>query len=121
MPFKASPSIVQSSAEYVEYYGGLAPSLLADIIPGQQEKFIYTTHESYGVVGVITPWNAPLNQAARRVAPALVAGNTVVLKPSEYSNLTALKLARFGSEVGLPAGVLNVVTGFGDDVGAALV
>jgi acyl-CoA reductase-like NAD-dependent aldehyde dehydrogenase len=51
----------------------------------------------------------------------LVAGNTVVLKPSEYSNLTALKLARFGSEVGLPAGVLNVVTGFGDDVGAALV
>ena len=121
MPTKASPGVIESSAEFFEYYGGLAPSILGDTIPGDDGKFVYTRHEPYGVVGVITPWNAPLNQACRSVAPALAAGNTVVLKPSEHSNLTTVEFARLAVEAGLPPGVLNVVTGFGAEVGTPLV
>jgi aldehyde dehydrogenase (NAD+) len=86
--------------------------------PGFHE---YTRRELLGVVGVITPWNAPLNQATRAIAPALAAGNAVVAKPSEFTSATTLRLARIATECGLPDGVLNVVTGTGDTVGAALV
>jgi aldehyde dehydrogenase (NAD+) len=82
----------------------------------------YTRHEPFGVVGVITPWNGSINQAARSMAPALAAGNTVVLKPSEFTSIGILELARLvGAEAGLPAGVMNVVTGMGAEAGAALV
>jgi hypothetical protein len=81
----------------------------------------YTRREPLGVVGVITPWNAPLNQAARAVASALAAGNAVVAKPSEFASATTLELARIASESGLPAAVLDVVTGTGKDVGEAIV
>src|SRR5256712_6450582 len=78
--------------------------------------------EPFGVVGVILPWNAPLNQAGRAVAPALAAGNTVVAKPSEFTSASLLELARLAvEECGLPRGVLNVVTGTGEEAGAALV
>ena len=120
MPSQASPGIIASSAEYFEYYAGLAPSVHGDTIPVDEKTFAYTLYEPYGVVGVITPWNAPLNQAARSVAPALAAGNTVVIKPSEYTSVATVEMARIAHEAGLPAGVMNVVTGFGADVGEPL-
>src|SRR3712207_3190164 len=76
--------------------------------------------EPIGVVGAITPWNYPLHQVAAKVAPAMVAGCTVVLKPSEVTPLTAFLLAEVFEEVGVPAGVLNVVTGYGAEVGEAI-
>jgi aldehyde dehydrogenase (NAD+) len=77
--------------------------------------------EPYGVIGVILPWNAPINQAARAIAPALAAGNTVVAKPSEFTSVSSLRLAEIGLAAGLPAGAINVVTGTGLEVGAELV
>src|SRR5205085_9092650 len=76
--------------------------------------------EPIGVVGCITPWNFPLHQITAKVAPALAAGCTVVLKPSEVAPLTAFILAEVVDEVGLPAGVFNLVTGYGSVVGEAL-
>ncbi|MGR6520260.1 aldehyde dehydrogenase family protein (plasmid) [Rhodococcus erythropolis] len=112
---------VDSAAAYFDFYAGLAniPSgELIDLGPGRHG---YTIHEPYGVIGVITPWNAPLNQAARAIAPAILAGNTAVVKPSEFTSATTLELARIASEAGLPAGVLNIVTGTGGGVGQPLI
>ena len=83
--------------------------------------FNYTRHEPLGVVVAITPWNSPLMLAAWKLAPALAAGNTVVLKPSEHASASTLEFAHLLEQAGLPPGVLNVVTGFGADIGAALV
>ncbi|NKF25199.1 aldehyde dehydrogenase family protein [Pseudomonas sp. BGM005] len=121
MPSQIAPLIVAESATFFDYYGGLAASIHGDTIPVSADVFCYNLYEPYGVVGVITPWNGPLNQAARSVAPALAAGNTVVLKPSEFTSLTALEMARLAVEAGLPPGVLNVVTGDGLNVGSPLV
>src|SRR5687768_3285040 len=112
---------VAGAALYFEFFAGLGqvPSgEVLDIGPGMHG---YTRREPYGVVGVITPWNAPLGQAARAVAPALLAGNAVIAKPSEYTSTTTLELARIASDAGLPTGVLNVVTGTGEGVGRAIV
>ena len=81
----------------------------------------YTRREPFGVVGVIMPWNAHINQAGRGSAPALAAGNVVVAKPSEFTSTTTLELARIALESRIPTGVLNVVTGTGPETGAALV
>jgi phenylacetaldehyde dehydrogenase len=83
--------------------------------------FAYTTKEPVGVVAAITPWNVPLGQAIWKIAPALATGCTVVLKPSEVTPLTALRLASLTREVGFPDGVINIVTGYGEEAGAALV
>ncbi len=112
---------IQGSADYFHYYGGLATSVLGDTIPITSDKLVYNRYEPYGVVGVITPWNGPLNQACRSCAPALAVGNSVVLKPSEYTSLSSLELAKLATEVGFPDGVFNVVTGLGNEVGAPLV
>ena len=121
MPDQAAPGVIEASAQFFEYYGGLAPSIMGEVMPTQPGKVIYTRREPYGVVGIITPWNAPLNQAARSAAPALAAGNTVVIKPSEWASITTVRLAQLASEVGIPDGVINVVTGYGADVGTPLV
>ncbi len=121
MPSQAAPGIIESSAEYFTYYGGLAPSVHGDTIPLDEGTFAYSIYEPYGVVAIITPWNAPLNQAARSVAPALAAGNTVVVKPSEYTSVATVEMARIATEAGLPPGVLNVVTGNGAEAGEPLV
>jgi aldehyde dehydrogenase (NAD+) len=110
-----------TASNYFQYYGGLAASLQGEHIPVGPEQHSYTVHEPYGVVGVITPWNAPLNQACRGIAPALAVGNTVVHKPSEFTSATALMFAEMAIEAGLPEGVLNVVTGAGAEAGEALV
>lgn len=107
-----------------EYYAGLAGQLDAHAeqpVALADERFrSVARREPVGVAGAIIPWNFPLLMAAWKVAPALAAGCTMVLKPSELTPLTALELARIAHEAGLPAGVLNVVTGLGKDAGAAL-
>ncbi|WP_292330190.1 aldehyde dehydrogenase family protein, partial [Mesorhizobium sp.] len=87
--------------------------------PVGKNIFAYTTREPIGVVAAITPWNSPLLMAAMKLAPALAAGCTVVLKPAEETSLTALRLGELLIEAGLPAGVVNIVTGPGETVGAA--
>ncbi|SDP22515.1 aldehyde dehydrogenase (NAD+) [Streptomyces sp. cf386] len=109
-------------AEWFHYYGGLADKIEGSVPPlDKKGYFAYTRKEPVGVVAVITPWNSPLLLLAWKIAPALAAGCTVVVKPSEFTSASTLVLARLFHEAGLPPGVLNVVTGFGQDVGAALV
>ncbi|MBA4159513.1 MAG: aldehyde dehydrogenase family protein, partial [Gemmatimonadetes bacterium] len=112
---------IQGSIDCFRYYAGWADKIDGDVIPVPGPYLNYTRREPVGVCGQIIPWNYPLQMAAWKVAPALACGNTVVLKPAEQTPLTALELARIAEEAGLPAGVLNVVPGFGDTAGAALV
>jgi aldehyde dehydrogenase (NAD+) len=112
---------VETTAQYFELYGGLAPSIEGEQIPLGPDYLSYSIREPFGVVGVILPWNGPLTQAARGIAPALAAGNTVVAKPSEFTSAGLLELARLAHEAGIPPGVINVVTGTGLEVGEPLV
>ncbi|MDP9825160.1 aldehyde dehydrogenase (NAD+) [Kineosporia succinea] len=108
--------------EYYHYYSGLADKIQGDVIPTSDRAVLnYTMREPLGVVGAITPWNSPLTLTTSKLAPALCAGNTVVIKPSEYTSASVLRLAELVDEAGFPAGVVNVVTGFGAEAGAALV
>jgi len=109
------------AADCFRYFAGWASKLEGETIPVRAPTFNYTLREPVGVVGQIIPWNFPILLAAWKVAPALAAGNTIVLKPAEQTPLTAIRLAQVAEEAGLPAGVLNVVTGFGPTAGAALV
>jgi aldehyde dehydrogenase (NAD+) len=112
---------VEGAAAFFEFYAGLVNLPGGEVVNVGPSFHAYTVREPLGVVGVITPWNAPLNQSARALAPAIAAGNAVVSKPSEFASGTTLELARIGGEAGLPAGVLNVVTGTGKAVGEAIV
>jgi acyl-CoA reductase-like NAD-dependent aldehyde dehydrogenase len=111
------PSIVEN----FRYFAGMADKVEGSTIPVAGAFLNYTLREPVGVVGIITPWNFPLSLAAWKVAPALATGNAVVLKPAEQTPLTALRLGELAAEVGFPAGVLNVVPGFGPTAGSALV
>ncbi len=104
-----------------EYYAGVADKIQGYTIPVPGLRLDYTLREPLGVTAHIAPWNYPLLLACRGIAPALAAGNTVVLKPASLTPLTALRVAELASAVGFPAGVLNVVTGPGREVGEALV
>lgn len=112
---------VELAAQYFEFYAGLVNAHQSQVVELGSQYHSYTRHEPFGVVGIITPWNAPLGQAARGIAPALATGNAVVAKPSEFTSVTLLAFARIAVERGLPAGLLNVVTGTGPEAGAALV
>jgi aldehyde dehydrogenase (NAD+) len=104
------------------YFAGIADKIEGTVPPlGRPGYFAYTRLEPVGVVVAITPWNSPLLLAASKIAPALAAGCTVVHKPSEYSSASALEFARLVEEAGFPAGVFNVVTGYGAEVGDPLV
>ncbi len=116
-----APFEVEIAAQYFEFYGGLVNTIHGETLDLGPAYHSYTRREPFGVVVVITPWNAPINQAARGIAPALAAGNVVVSKPSEFTATSTLELARIAAECGLPAGVLNVVTGTGQELGAPLV
>jgi aldehyde dehydrogenase (NAD+) len=120
-PAWQAPFEVEIAAQYFELYGGLVNALGGETIDLGPGYHSYTRREPFGVVGVILPWNAPVNQAARGAAPALAAGNVVVAKPSEFTSASLLALAQMAVECGLPPGVLNVVTGTGPEAGAALV
>ncbi|MBB4664453.1 aldehyde dehydrogenase family protein [Conexibacter arvalis] len=108
-------------AEMFEYYAGWCDKHHGEVIPVPSGHLNYTRPEPYGVVAQITPWNAPIFTAGWQVAPALCTGNAVVLKPSEFTPLTSLALARIALEAGLPAGAFNVLAGLGATTGAAVV
>jgi acyl-CoA reductase-like NAD-dependent aldehyde dehydrogenase len=112
---------IPAAAECFEYFGGWSDKVMGETIPVKGNYLTYTLREPIGVVAAIVPWNFPLLLAAWKVAPALACGNVVILKPASQTPLTALALAEIASEVGLPAGVLNVITGAGATVGHALV
>ena len=121
-PKRIAATDVEVAAQYFEFYGGLATTANGDAINLGEGYHSYTIREPYGVIGIILPWNAPINQAARSIAPALAVGNTVVVKPSEFTSVSLLHLAWLAmmSSDHL-RGVFNVVTGRGDEVGSALV
>jgi acyl-CoA reductase-like NAD-dependent aldehyde dehydrogenase len=119
-PIREMRNDVRFAAAQMRYFAGLALQLRGETIPTPDGSLDFTVHEPFGVVGRIIPFNHPLLFAAARIAAPLVAGNTVVLKPSEQTSLSALRLGALAREI-LPAGVLNVVTGYGDTVGDALV
>jgi aldehyde dehydrogenase (NAD+) len=107
--------------QWYYYYAGLADKVEGAVIPIDKPAFNYTRHEPLGVVLAITPWNSPLLLATWKIAPALAAGNTVVLKPSEFASASTLEFMSLIEEAGFPPGVVNVVTGFGGEVGEPLV
>ncbi|TCQ06144.1 phenylacetaldehyde dehydrogenase [Rhizobium sp. PP-F2F-G36] len=118
---------IPASAEQFRYFAGFATKILGTTIPTSiayqppgKKIFAYTTREPIGVVAAITPWNSPLLMVAMKLAPALAAGCTVVLKPAEETSLTALRLGELMIEAGIPAGVVNIVTGSGEVAGATL-
>jgi aldehyde dehydrogenase (NAD+) len=107
---------------WYHYFAGLADKLEGRVIPiDKPHCFNFTLEEPLGVVAAITPWNSPLMLATWKLAPALAAGNTVVWKPSEHSTVSALEFGRLFDEAGLPPGVVNIVSGFGHEIGEALV
>ncbi len=104
-----------------EYYGGWATKIHGDIPPVGPDAMSLVVKEPMGVAAAITPWNYPMMMAVQKVAPAIAAGCTLILKPAEQTPLTALEIPKILEEAGLPAGVLNVITGFGETAGAPLV
>jgi gamma-glutamyl-gamma-aminobutyraldehyde dehydrogenase/4-guanidinobutyraldehyde dehydrogenase/NAD-dependent aldehyde dehydrogenase len=111
---------VNSTANCIRWYGEAIDKVYDEIAPTPAKALALITREPMGVVGAIVPWNYPMIMAAWKIAPALACGNSVVLKPSEKSPLTALRLAELAMEAGLPGGVLNVVPGFGPEAGTPL-
>ncbi|WP_420993119.1 aldehyde dehydrogenase [Cupriavidus sp. 30B13] len=108
--------------KWFHYFGGLADKVEGRVIPlDKKGYFNFTRHEPLGVVAIVTPWNSPLMLLAWKLAPALAAGCTVVIKPSEYTSASTLALMKLVEEAGFPPGVVNVVTGLGGEAGAALV
>jgi acyl-CoA reductase-like NAD-dependent aldehyde dehydrogenase len=108
--------------QWFHYYGGLADKIEGAVLPADKpDVFNYTRYEPIGVVAAIVPWNSPLLLATWKLAPALAAGNTVVIKPSEFTSASILEFMKLVEEAGFPPGVVNVVTGFGADVGTPLV
>ena len=108
------------TAATFRYFGGMADKLQGSVVPVEAGFLNYVLREPVGVVGQIVPWNFPLMFTSWKMGPALAAGNTIVLKPSEKSPLTALRLAELALQAGLPEGVFNVVPGYGHGAGEAL-
>ncbi|KAI6166293.1 aldehyde dehydrogenase [Pisolithus thermaeus] len=111
---------VPSAIACIRYFAGWADKISGRVMETTEERFSYTRHEPIGVVGQIIPWNFPLLMFAWKIAPALATGNTVVLKPSEFTPLTAIRVCHLAKEAGFPPGILNVVTGYGNTVGNAI-
>jgi aldehyde dehydrogenase (NAD+) len=108
--------------QWYYYFGGLADKVQGSVIPlDKKGYFNFTRYEPLGVCVAITPWNSPLMLTAWKLAPALAAGNTVVIKPSEFTSVSTLEFIKLVEEAGFPAGVVNIVTGYGKEVGMPLV
>ncbi len=120
-PLGQAKGDVAMAARHFEYFAGLADKIQGSTIPVPGNRLDYTLKEPLGVTAHVVPWNYPLVMAARSIAPALAAGNTVVAKPASFTPLTLLKFAELCKEAGVPDGVVNVVTGGGDDVGGTLI
>jgi 5-carboxymethyl-2-hydroxymuconic-semialdehyde dehydrogenase len=121
MPIRQMRGLAARAAENFDYFAGVITELTGTAFQAGGDFLNYTIHKPVGVAGLIMPWNAPLMLSTWRIAPCLAAGNTIVLKPAEWSPLTATRLAELMDEVGLPEGVFNVVHGFGETAGASLV
>lgn len=119
-PLGQAKGDIAMAARHFEYFAGLADKVQGSTIPVPGNRFDYTVKEPLGVTAHVVPWNSPLVMAARSMAPALAAGNTVVAKPASFTPLTLLKFAELCKESGLPDGVVNVVTGGGEEVGGEL-
>lgn len=115
-------SQIRYLGDYYHYYAGLADKVQGAVIPTDKKGvFAYTKYEAKGVVAIITPWNSPLTLTTWKLAPALAAGCTAVIKPSEFTSASMIELAKLFTEAGFPDGVVNVVTGFGQEAGEPLV
>jgi 5-carboxymethyl-2-hydroxymuconic-semialdehyde dehydrogenase len=121
MPIAQMRGLAARAAENFDYFAGVVTELAGSAYKVGDDFLNYTIHKPVGVAGLIMPWNAPLMLSTWRIAPCLAAGNTIVLKPAEWSPLTSTRLAELVADAGLPEGVLNVVHGFGETAGAALV
>jgi len=120
-PIRYSRSVdVPAAQNCIRWYGEAIDKVYDEIAPTAQSSLALITREPVGVVAAIVPWNYPMLMASWKIGPALAVGNSLVLKPSEKSPLTALRLAELALEAGVPAGVFNVVPGFGDEAGRAL-
>ena len=119
--FESRQIEIPAAAECFQYYAGWADKLHGETIPVRGEYLAYTLREPVGVIAAIVPWNFPLLLTAGKVAPALACGNTVIIKPASQTPLTAIALAEIAAEIGVPPGVLNVITGPGSTVGQMLV
>ncbi len=119
-PLRDAEGGVDRTAEYFRYYAGMVDKLEGSSIPLGKDKVCFTEHVPIGVTGHIVPWNVPVNIVARGIAPALACGNTAVLKPAEDTPMTALLVAEILEQAGVPPGVVNVVTGYGNVAGQAL-
>jgi betaine-aldehyde dehydrogenase len=120
-PLAESEFDINDAATCFEYYGGLATKIHGEVLPVPDNAMSMALKEPVGVAAQIIPWNYPLLMAAWKLAPAICAGCSMVIKPAEQTPVTLLELARFFEECGLPKGVVNVVTGFGETAGAPLV
>jgi len=120
-PIRYSKSVdVRLAQNCIRWYGEAIDKLYDQVAPSLQDSLALITREPVGVVAAIIPWNYPMLMAAWKIGPALAAGNSVVLKPSEKAPLTSLRLAELALEAGVPEGVFNVLPGYGDEVGRAL-
>jgi aldehyde dehydrogenase (NAD+) len=119
-PMKQARADITAAARYFEFYGGAADKYHGDTIPFLDGYMVTILREPKGVTGHIIPWNYPAQMFGRSLAPALAMGNAVVMKPAEDACVTPLRLAQLAQEVGFPPGALNVVTGLGEEAGAAL-
>ena len=119
-PMSQARNDIQVAARYCEFYGGAADKVHGQVIPYMEDFHVVVLREPYGVTAHILPWNYPAQMFGRSVVPALAMGNAAVLKPSEDACLSALAFCDIAREAGLPAGALNVVTGLGEEAGAAL-
>lgn len=109
-------------AEWFRYFAGLCDKIEGSVVATDKDNiFNYTQYEPIGIIGMITPWNSPLLLLTWKLAPALAAGNVAIIKPSEFTSASSIEFARLFTEAGFPDGVVNVVTGFGAEAGAALV
>jgi len=121
-PLSEAEYEVGFSSDWLRYYAGFDRRIEGEVnTPERPNERMFNFPQPVGVCVAIVPWNFPLAMAVRKIAPALITGNTIVLKPSEEAPISALELAKLGAEAGLPDGVLNVVTGYGNEVGDALV
>jgi aldehyde dehydrogenase (NAD+) len=120
-PLGQAKGDIAMAARHFEYFGGLADKIQGSTIPVPGNRLDYTVKEPLGVTAHVVPWNYPLVMAARSIAPALAAGDTVVAKPASFTPLSLLKLAELCKEAGVPDGVVNVVTGGGEEIGGALI
>jgi aldehyde dehydrogenase (NAD+) len=121
MPIRDSRAGIAGHAQYYYYYSGLAANIRGANIQMDPSVHVYTTREPVGVVGMITPWNAPLQTVMWKLAPALATGCTAVIKVAEQTPITAFELAKLAGEAGVPKGVINIVPGLGATAGAHLV